>query len=128
VAFCLPRPSASAYAGSVARTLERIQHPSIEELPLAEDLPRQLSLRSSDVRSGPRPHPKLLPLQLFDLPPNPLLARGLGVGTETPVGVMYGVNLGCLEDVSDEELSRIPITYVDGRNDRFAAPDHFSHL
>lgn len=54
--------------------------------------------------------------------------RAFGVGTETPVGVMYGINLGCLENVSDEELSRIPVTYVDGRNDRFAAPDHFSYL
>lgn len=54
--------------------------------------------------------------------------RAFGIGTETPVGVMYRVNLGCLEGVSEEELSRIPITYVDGRNDRFAAPDHFAHL
>jgi hypothetical protein len=41
---------------------------------------------------------------------------------------MYGVNLGCLEGVSEEELSRIPITYVDGQHDRFAAPEYFSHL
>jgi hypothetical protein len=54
--------------------------------------------------------------------------RPFGVGTETPIGTMYGVNLGCLEDVSDEELSRVPITYVDGRNDRFAPPDCVSHL
>lgn len=54
--------------------------------------------------------------------------RPFGVGTETPVGMMYGVNLGCLDDVSDEELSRVPITYVDGRNDRLAPPAHFSHL
>jgi hypothetical protein len=54
--------------------------------------------------------------------------RPFGVGTETPVGTMYGVNLGCLDDVSDEELSRVPITYVDGRNDRFAPPACFSHL
>ena len=54
--------------------------------------------------------------------------RAFGVGTDTPVGKMYGVNLGCLEDVSDEELSRIPITYVDGGNDRFAPPEHFCHL
>ncbi len=54
--------------------------------------------------------------------------RTFGVGTETPIGVMYGVNLGCLEDVSDEELSRIPITYVDGLNDRFASPMHCAHL
>lgn len=54
--------------------------------------------------------------------------RLFGIGTETPVGVMYGVNLGCLEDVSDEELSRIPITYVDGLNDRFGPPLHCAHL
>ena len=54
--------------------------------------------------------------------------RAFGVGNETPVGKMYGVNLGCLEDVSDEELSQVPITYVDGRNDRFAPPTHFAHL
>jgi hypothetical protein len=41
---------------------------------------------------------------------------------------MYGVNLGCLEDVSEEDLSRVPITYIDGRSDRFAAPQYFSHL
>lgn len=54
--------------------------------------------------------------------------RAFGVGNETPIGKMYGVNLGCLEDVSDEELSRIPITYIDGRNDRLAPPAYFSHL
>ena len=54
--------------------------------------------------------------------------RPFGVGTETPIGVMYGINLGCLEDLSDEDLSRVPVTYVDGRNDRFAPPEHFAHL
>jgi len=54
--------------------------------------------------------------------------RAFGVGTETPMGVMYGVNLGCLDDVSEEDLSRVPITYVDGRNDKFAAPQYFAHL
>jgi hypothetical protein len=54
--------------------------------------------------------------------------RAFGKGTETPVGVMFGVNIGCLEDVSDEELARIPITYVDGRSDSFEPPVHFSHL
>lgn len=54
--------------------------------------------------------------------------RAFGVGTETPIGAMYGVNLGCLDDVSDEELSRVPITYVDGRNDPSAPPAHFAHL
>lgn len=55
--------------------------------------------------------------------------RPFGVGNETPMGKMYGVNIGCLEGVSEEELSRIPITYVDGMNDRWQhAPAHFSHL
>jgi hypothetical protein len=54
--------------------------------------------------------------------------RPFGVGTETPVGVMYGVNIGCLEGVGEEELSRIPVTYVDGLHDRFAPPEHVAHL
>lgn len=54
--------------------------------------------------------------------------RAFGVGNDTPIGTMIGVNLGCLEDVSDEELSRVPITFVDGRHDRFEAPAHFAHL
>jgi hypothetical protein len=55
--------------------------------------------------------------------------RAFGVGNETPIGKMYGVNVGCLEEVSDEELSRIPITYVDGRNDRpDRAPEFVRHL
>ena len=54
--------------------------------------------------------------------------RAFGVGNETPMGKMYGVNLGCLDDVSDEVLSHLPITYVDGRNDQFAPPTHFVHL
>ncbi|MET0167999.1 MAG: GFA family protein, partial [Vicinamibacterales bacterium] len=43
--------------------------------------------------------------------------RAFGVGTETPMGKMYGVNLGCLEGVSEETLSKIPITHVDGMHD-----------
>jgi hypothetical protein len=54
--------------------------------------------------------------------------RAFGVGNDTPIGKMYGVNLGCLEDVSDEELARVPITYVDGRGDSQEAPAVFSHL
>ncbi len=53
----------------------------------------------------------------------------VGVVDETPIGTMYGVNLGCLTDVSEQELSRIPITYVDGQSDRWQnAPEFFSHL
>ena len=54
--------------------------------------------------------------------------RSFGIGTETPIGKMYGVNVGCLEGVSEEELSRLPITYIDGREGKFSAPEFFGHL
>ena len=55
--------------------------------------------------------------------------RAFGVGTETPIGLMYGVNLGCLEDASDEEVANAPVTWVDGRSDNWAnAPAFFRHL
>jgi hypothetical protein len=55
--------------------------------------------------------------------------RPYGIGTETPIGRMYGVNLGCLEGISEEELSRLPITYVDGMHDRWqSAPEYTGHL
>lgn len=55
--------------------------------------------------------------------------RAFGVGNETPVGRMYGVNIGCLEGVSEEELSRIPVTCTDGMHDRWdRQPGFFSHL
>ena len=55
--------------------------------------------------------------------------RPFGIGTETPIGKMYGVNIGCLEGVSEEELSKIPVTYVDGMHDHWQqAPDFVSHL
>lgn len=55
--------------------------------------------------------------------------RCFGVGNDTPVGKMIGVNLGCLENVTDEELSKVPIVFVDGLHDRWqSAPEHFRHL
>ena len=55
--------------------------------------------------------------------------RVFGVGNDTPIGKMYGVNIGCLEGVTEEDLSKIPITYVDGMHDRWAfAPEFFQHL
>ena len=55
--------------------------------------------------------------------------RAFGVGTETPIGRMVGVNVGCLEDVSEDELSRVPITRVDGREDQWqSTPAFFAHL
>jgi hypothetical protein len=54
--------------------------------------------------------------------------RAFGVGNDTPMGRMYGVNLGCLEGVTEEELARVPVTHVDGRNDSQGAPEVFEHL
>ncbi|MDC7690414.1 GFA family protein [Vogesella indigofera] len=55
--------------------------------------------------------------------------RCFGIGTETPTGLMYGVNLGCLDDVSDTELAQAPITYVDGRDEHWDRPPAvFAHL
>ena len=54
--------------------------------------------------------------------------RVFGVGNDTPIGKMYGINIGCLEGVSEEALSKIPIVYVDGMHDRQDAPEFFSHL
>lgn len=55
--------------------------------------------------------------------------RAFGVGNDTPMGKMYGVNVMCLEEVTDEELSKLPITCVDGLNDRWqSAPEFFTHL
>ncbi len=55
--------------------------------------------------------------------------RAFGVGIKTPIGKMYGVNLGCIENGTEKELSVVPITYVNGRRDkRQRAPDFFAHL
>jgi hypothetical protein len=55
--------------------------------------------------------------------------RAFGVGNDTPIGKMIGVNLGCLEDVSDEDLAKVPVTYVDGLHDRWdAPPPAYTHL
>jgi hypothetical protein len=54
--------------------------------------------------------------------------RAFGVGNDTPMGKMYGVNVGCLDDLTDKDLSELRITYVDGLHDRFEPPQHFSHL
>ncbi|MDF3030522.1 MAG: aldehyde-activating protein [Moraxellaceae bacterium] len=55
--------------------------------------------------------------------------RAFGIGTETPIGRMYGVNLGCLEGISEEALAQLNIVHVDGLHDRWQhAPVFFSHL
>lgn len=55
--------------------------------------------------------------------------RAFGVGNDTPIGKMYGVNLGCLSGVTEEELSKVPIAYVDGLHDQWQnSPQFASHL
>ena len=54
--------------------------------------------------------------------------RPFGVGNDTPIGTMYGVNIGCLHGITEQELSGLRVTYVDGMNDGLESPAHFSHL
>lgn len=55
--------------------------------------------------------------------------RAFGIGNDTPIGKMIGVNIGCLENVTEEELARMPIVYVDGMHDRWdRAPAVTAHL
>lgn len=54
--------------------------------------------------------------------------RAFGVGNDTPIGKMYGVNIGCLEDIEESTLSAVPIVYVDGLHDRTDAPEFTAHL
>jgi hypothetical protein len=54
--------------------------------------------------------------------------RVFGVGNDTPIGKMVGVNIGCLENVPEDTLSAIPIVYIDGLHDRMQAPASTAHL
>ena len=54
--------------------------------------------------------------------------RPFGIGNDTPIGTVIGVNVGCLEGIGDEALSKIPIVFVDGLHDRPDAPQFFAHL
>jgi hypothetical protein len=55
--------------------------------------------------------------------------RAFGIGNDTPIGKMFGVNVMCLEEVSEEALSELPITYIDGLHDNWQhAPTFFAHL
>jgi len=54
--------------------------------------------------------------------------RPFGIGNAPGPGTVYGVNLGCLEGVSPEELAAAPIVYVDGRHDRSSPPPITSYL
>jgi len=49
--------------------------------------------------------------------------RSFGIGhLPDSGGEIYGVNVLCLDDIDIDELMRSPITYVDGRNDRWHVP------
>ena len=55
--------------------------------------------------------------------------RPFGIGNDTPVGRMYGINIGCLEGIDEATLSKLRIAYVDGLHDRWPDPPHYtSHL
>jgi hypothetical protein len=55
--------------------------------------------------------------------------RAFGIGNDTPIGKMFGVNVMCLEGVSEEALSELPITYTDGLHDNWQhEPAFFAHL
>lgn len=56
--------------------------------------------------------------------------RPFGIGNEPDVAKrVYGVNLGCLENATPEELAAAPIVYIDGRHDRWhAAPPITSYI
>jgi hypothetical protein len=48
--------------------------------------------------------------------------RAFGQGYMPDGTKIYGVNVVCLDGVTDAELAAAPITYVDGRVDRSGAP------
>lgn len=55
--------------------------------------------------------------------------RAFGTGVSPRWGKFYGVNVTCLDDVTEEELVAAPITYLDGRNDIWdKAPTETRHL
>ncbi len=54
--------------------------------------------------------------------------RPYGIG-QMPDGTrIYGVNIGCLENVPDDVLAAAPIVFVDGRNDSQNPPRVVAHL
>ncbi|NHZ32485.1 GFA family protein [Massilia rubra] len=55
--------------------------------------------------------------------------RPFSIGQSPRLGKFYGVSVACLDGVSDEELSWVPVRYVDGRNDEWdQAPAETGYL
>jgi hypothetical protein len=54
--------------------------------------------------------------------------RPFGVGHDTPMGTMIGVNVGCLEDLTDAELEALVVVRVDGLHDSQDPPGHGGYL
>ncbi len=48
--------------------------------------------------------------------------RAFGSGDSPRWGKFYGVNVTCLDDVTDAEMAAAPITYLDGRSDYWDTP------
>lgn len=48
--------------------------------------------------------------------------RSFGIGRSPRWGDFYSVNVTCLDDASAEELVHAPITYLDGKNDKWDSP------
>jgi hypothetical protein len=54
--------------------------------------------------------------------------RAFGVGNDTPVGQMIGINIGCLQEVSEEQLAQLQIVYIDGAHDNMHTPQYTAHM
>jgi hypothetical protein len=55
--------------------------------------------------------------------------RSFGIGNPPNEGQVYGVNIGCIENTTPEELAASPIVYIDGKHDNWnSAPAITSYL
>jgi hypothetical protein len=54
--------------------------------------------------------------------------RSYGIGYTPDNQQIYGVNLGCLENVTAEELAAAPVVYIDGKHDKHSPPAVSSYL